>query len=100
MHFTLGLYSGKDTAVSLMFPAVQDHQEHCWLQSSHASTSYLLATTSIIHALHRTETLGEKAEKDWLEIMGDFTNHNQVSRAFCVLDTTYRVSLLLLHLYA
>eukprot|EP00038_Savillea_parva_P000882 m.99498 g.99498 ORF g.99498 m.99498 type:complete len:1269 (-) comp10311_c0_seq1:2979-6785(-) len=79
VHFTLGLCNGKDTAVSIMFPGLRDHPEQRWLLSSHASTAYLLATTSILHALHRTEQSGE-AEKYWLEIMGDFTNHNQVKQ--------------------
>lgn len=80
VHFTLGLYNSKDTAVSLMFPGLQDHPEQRWLLSTHASTTYLLATTSILHALHRTEKPGDDAEKYWLEIMGDFTNHTQVKQ--------------------
>jgi len=80
VHFTLGLYNSKDTAVSLLFPGLQDHPEQRWLLSNHASTAYLLSTTSILHALHRTETGNDGAEKDWFGIMADFTNHNQVKQ--------------------
>jgi WD40 repeat protein len=94
VHFTLGLYNSKDTAVSLMFPGLQDHPEQRWLHSNHASTAYLLATTSILHALHRTERPESETEKYWLEIMGDFTNHNQVKQ----LPTYMKPSLLQLAL--
>ena len=56
---------------ALVMPQVGQQR---WCLSSHMSTAHLLATTTLLHALHRTAT-DKSTERVWQAVMSNFADH-------------------------